>query len=144
MKRLAFVLALASLAALPFAASAQTDLPPLPTLTPTQSQQVRQEIDRYRSDTENRVARGEITPDEAERLLQWRQWQVAQQVAGLAPAPPAAEPFVGAPGPYAPAPYPYPYYYRPYYAPYYAGPPYWGLSFCAGRSFHRGFGSFCI
>ena len=28
----------------------------------------------------NRVARGEITPDDAERLLQWRQWQVAQQV----------------------------------------------------------------
>jgi hypothetical protein len=144
MKRFALVLALAALAALPFAASAQADLPPLPTLTPTQSQQVRQEIDRYRRDTENRVARGEITPDEAERLLQWRQWQVAQQVAGLAPAPPAAEPLVGAPGPYAPAPYPYPYYDRPYYAPYYAGPPYWGLSFCAGRSFHRGFGGFCI
>ena len=38
--------------------------------------------------------------------------------------------------------YPYPYY-GPYYAPGYAVPG-WGVSVCAGRAFHHGFGSFCI
>jgi hypothetical protein len=142
MPRLALTLALAGLLALPCVAGAQADTPPLPALTPDQSRQVQQEIDQYRRDTEQRVARGEITPDEAERLLQWREWQLAQQAAGLAPPPP--ERFAVTPAPYPVRPYAY--YPPPYYAPYYSAPApvFWGLSVCAGRSFHHGFGSFCI
>jgi hypothetical protein len=140
MPRFALAVALASLLTLPCLAGAQESPPPLPALTPDQSRQVQQEIDRYRNETEQRVARGEITPDEAERLLQWREWQLAQQAAGLAPPP---ERLVATPAPYPAAPYAY---YPPYYAPYYTAPApiFWGLSVCAGRSFHHGFGSFCF
>ena len=108
------------------------------------------ELDAYRRETDARVARGDITRDEAQRLVQWRQWQLAQQAAGLAPLPPRPSERVAAMPPAYPLPpppvylpppsvYPYPYYYPP---PYYA--PWWGVSVCAGRAYRHGFGSFCI
>jgi hypothetical protein len=147
MKRHAPLLLLAGLVAvLPMAVSAQSDPPPLPSLTAQQTSQVQQEVARYRADTEARVARGEITPDESERLIAWREWQLAQQAAGLAPRPPQlVERTIVAPA--YPAPYygPWPYY-GPYYGPYYAprAPVYWGLSLCAGRAYRSGWGSVCI
>ena len=141
MKRMIMALAAATLAIVPTALLAQDATPSAQPLSASQAQQVQREMDAYRRETEARVARGEITPDEAQRLLQWREWQLAQQAAGLAPAPPPpAERVVVAPPPYPAPPYYYPY---PYYAPYYVGPG-WGVSVCAGRAFHRGFGSFCI
>ena len=141
MKRMIMAVAAATLAIVPNALLAQDATPPVPPLSTSQAQQVQREMDAYRRETDARVAHGEITPDEAQRLLQWREWQLAQQAAGLAPAPPPpAERVVVAPPPYPAPPYYYPY---PYYAPYYVGPG-WGLSVCAGRAFHRGFGSFCI
>jgi hypothetical protein len=141
MKRAALSLLAAGLLAIqPLAASAQSTPPPLPELSAEQASQVEQELARYRADTEARVARGEINPDEAERLIAWREWQLAQQAAGLAPQPPMPSGPVMA-APYPPAPYYGPYYYRPYYAPYYG--PYWGLSFCAARGYRHGFGSIC-
>jgi hypothetical protein len=141
MKRMIMAVAAATLAIVPTALLAQDATPSAQALSASQAQQVQREMDGYRRETDARVARGEITPDEAQRLLQWREWQLAQQAAGLAPAPPPpAERVVVAPPPYPAPPYYYPY---PYYAPYYVGPG-WGLSVCAGRAFHRGFGSFCI
>jgi hypothetical protein len=141
MKRMIMALAAATLAIVPTALVAQDATPSAQPLSASQAQQVQREMDAYRRETDARVARGEITPDEAQRLLQWREWQLAQQAAGLAPAPPPpAERVVVAPPPYPAPPYYYPY---PYYAPYYVGPG-WGVSVCAGRAFHRGFGSFCI
>jgi hypothetical protein len=141
MKRMIMALAAATLAIVPTALLAQDATPSAQPLSASQAQQVQREMDAYRRETDARVARGEITPDEAQRLLQWREWQLAQQAAGLAPAPPPpAERVVVAPPPYPAPPYYYPY---PYYAPYYVGPG-WGVSVCAGRAFHRGFGSFCI
>jgi hypothetical protein len=79
-----FVLALG--VASPFA-SAQSSPPPLPTLNEQQSQEVNARMDAYRSATDARVARNEITADEGARLVQWREWQIAQQVAGTRAAP---------------------------------------------------------
>jgi len=139
--------ALALLAATP-AALAQSGPPPLPTLTPQQSADVKQRMDAYRQQTEARVTRGEIDPEEADRLLRWREWQLAQQAAGLAPAPMGydAPPSVTyeRPRDYVVVAPP-PYYYAPYYpypAPYYWNPrpyAYWGPSICAG-GFDRHFG----
>ncbi len=85
MKRLIALtgMTLALAAAVP-AAVAQSAPPPLPAMTPQQSSDVQQRIDRYRTETNARVARGEITPDEANRLVQWREWQFARQIT-LAP-----------------------------------------------------------
>jgi hypothetical protein len=143
MKRLALAAALAMLAAGPAAVGAQAPPPPLPELTAAQSAQVQQEVSRYRADTEARVARGEITPDEAELLIAWREWQLAQQAAGLAPRAPQIVERTGVAPYYAPAPW---YGYGPYWGPYYAPRPpvYWGLSFCAGRAWRSGWGSFCF
>jgi len=152
MKRI--IAAIASTSALILANSslAQDGAPAMPPLTAAQTQQVQSEMESYRRETDARVARGEITPDEAQRLLQWREWQLAQQAAGLAPAPPPPvdRVVVGAPAYPAPPPrydYPYPYYYPapywgPYYGPYYG--PGLGVSVCAGRYYRHGFGSFCI
>ena len=142
MKRMITVVALATLLVVPTALLAQESMPSMPPLSAGQAQQVQREMDAYRRETDARVARGEITPDEAQRLLQWREWQLAQQAAGLAPAPPPpTDRIVVAP----PSLYPAPWYYYPYpyYAPYYVAPG-WGVSVCAGRAFHHGFGSFCI
>ena len=132
---------------------AQSSPPPLPELTPQQSADVQNRVDAYRRDTEARVARGEINPDEAERLVQWREWQLAQQAAGLAPsAPPIAygtppSGYDALPRAYAVGPPPY---YGPYYrypVPYYDAPRpyyYWGPTVCAG-GFGRHFGGrFCF
>ena len=172
MKRLALVAALASLAGAPAALAQSTPpdytppsatspapaplggVPPMPSLDTNQGAEVQRQLAPYRSQIDARVARGEITPEEAGRLLQWREWQIAQQVARRTPpaggaydAPPSAvydAPPPGAdapppqgsydqatpPGPYAqaqpPVPYyyPQPYYAAPYYGPYYA-PPYY-------------------
>lgn len=140
-------------------AVAQSLPPPLPTLTTPQSSDLQQRLAPYRAATDARVSRGEITPDEANRLVRWREWQLARQAAGRAlppdyaqgtpadyDAPPtyAVPPdYDGPPGAYypvEPAPY-YGPYYR-YAAPYYWGPrpyAYWGPAVCAG-GFGRHFG----
>ncbi len=147
---------------------AQSSPPTLPVLTQQQMQDVNARMDAYRRATDARVARNEISADEAARLVQWREWQIAQQVAsapsvsrpaasdrapadhgGLPPdyrdsAPPDYYPAV--PSDYyavEPAPLYAPYYRAdvPYY-PYYYGPrpyAYWGPSVCAG-GFGRHFG----
>ena len=138
---------------------AQSAPPPLPALTPQQQQDVDARMASYRRATDERVARGEIGADDAARLLQWREWQLARQTAARGAAQPddraARPPVYDAPRPrddygpsddYAivePAPA---YVYRypaPYYpAPYYWGPrpyAYWGPSVCAG-GFGRHFG----
>src|SRR6478752_1366526 len=141
-------------------ASAQSIPPPLPSLTQPQSQELAAQMDGYRRATDTRVARNEITANEAARLVQWREWQIAQQIAATRPAPvpattagaPADNSQVppdyrdGAPPDYyavEPAPLYAPYYSPavPYY-PYYYGPrpyAYWGPSVCAG-GFGRHFG----
>ncbi len=83
-------------------ALAQSAPPPLPELTAQQSATVQQRLDSYRRQTEARVAHGEITADEADNLLKWREWQIARQVAaGVARAPQANS---GVPPDYHPAP----------------------------------------
>jgi hypothetical protein len=149
-------------------ASAQSTPPSLPPLTQAQSQELATRMDSYRRATDARVAQNEITADEGARLVQWREWQIAQQIAAATPAPPPAAtsrtptdyPPVppdyresvppasrdGAPPDYygvEPAPTYVPYYSPavPYY-PYYYGPrpyAYWGPSVCAG-GFGRHFG----
>jgi hypothetical protein len=135
-------------------ALAQSSPPPLPELTAQQSATVQQRLDAYRRQTEARVSHGEITPDEADNLLKWREWQIARQVAGVARAPqpnsdvppdyqaaqqPSNVPpdYYGAPQPSGDVP---PDYYgpppqpgyvvvqpAPYYGPYYRyRAPYWG------------------
>jgi hypothetical protein len=146
MKRWAVTVAAATFAMMGRPSFAQDGVPAPPPLTAAQSQQVQSEMEAYRRETDARVTRGEITPDEAQRLLQWREWQLAQQAAGLAPVPPPPSERVAVMPPgYAPPPaYYYPYYYPapgPYYGPYFAP---WGLSVCAGRAYRHGFGSFCI
>lgn len=138
-------------------ALAQSTPPPLPSLTAEQTEQVSQALALYRADTEARVGRGEITPDEAELLIAWRQWQLAQQMTGQAPTPGSPQATDRPPGGVAPSPYaggptyvaPYyaaPYYPAPYYGPYYAPPApyYWGFSVCGGRGYRHGWASFCI
>src|SRR5215216_1754833 len=89
MKRIIMAIAGATLATLPIALrAADAATPSPPALSAAQARQVEMEMDAYRRETDARAARGEITPDEAQRLLQWRQWQLSQQAAGLAPAPP--------------------------------------------------------
>jgi hypothetical protein len=160
MKRLIALsaIALAVQAAAPFAL-AQSSAPPLPALTPQQSSTVEQRLDPYRRQTEDRVARGEITADEADRLLRWREWQIARQVSGAASPPrqpgmvydapppdyraPRPPDYVVAEPPVVVAPPPYYYDYGPYYrpvVPYWAPRPYyWGPAICAG-GFGRHFG----
>jgi hypothetical protein len=65
---------------------AQALPPPLPQLTTQQSADLERRVDAYRKDTDARVARGEITADEADRLVKWREWQIAQRIARSAPA----------------------------------------------------------
>ena len=129
--------------------------PPMPQLDAAKSAEVQRQLGLYRTEIDGRVARGEISAEEAGRLLQWREWQIAQQVAGLAPPPgpvmeqvpaPAQRTYYAAPyyaTPYYAAPaYPYPYAY-PYYAPVYR-PYYWGASICAGGWGHHGGARVCF
>jgi len=148
-------------------AFAQSSPPALPSLTQQQTLEVDARMDAYRRATDARVARNEITADEAARLTQWREWQIAQQVAATRPPPmsvandrapldygvppdyrEAVPPDYRASAPpdyYAVEPAPaYVPYYRPAvpYYPYYYGPrpyAYWGPSVCAG-GFGRHFG----
>lgn len=136
--------------ALPAPAAAQASPPALPELTQQQSQDLAARMEPYRRETDARVARGEITPDEAARLVEWREWQMARQITGAAAAPRYGDAppdyYEARPRDYSvaePAPL-YPPYYVPYYryypAPYYARPyAYWGPSICAG-GFGRNFG----
>ena len=147
-------------------AHAQSSPPPLPALTAEQSATVDQRLGAYRQETEQRVARGEITRNEADNLLAWREWQIARQVAGddtsaarrddvppdyagdatadarsdyYAPPPGSRDYAVAAPPPYYG-----PYYYR-YPTPYYWGPyPYFGPSVCAGGFGHHFGGRVCF
>ena len=144
---------LALLAAGP-SAHAQSLPPPLPALNAQQSSAVKQRLDLYRRETEGRVTRGEISADEADRLLKWREWQIARQVVG-APAPPPATAsdspppdssaqrppdsvVTASPQSYGPPPSygPYYRYADPYWGP---RPYYWGPAICAG-GFGRHFG----
>jgi len=165
MKHLIAISMVATLAlATPMPSAAQAP-PQLPALTQQQSQDLEARMDAYRRYTDERVARGEITRDEASRLLSWREWQLARQIAstswdrtdtqGDVPpdyvAPPdddaASTPrdvYIAPPRAAYVAPPPTRYYYpAPYYpAPYYWGPrpyAYWGPSICAG-GFGRHFG----
>lgn len=151
MKRLALTLALAAVAGgYTAAAGAQSSPPALPQLSTSQSAEVQRQLDLYRTEIDGRVARGEIRAAEGDRLLKWREWQIAQQVTGAAPppgpiveqAPPVVtgQYYYAAPPVVYPAPYyaPYPYYY---YAP---RPYYWGLSVCAGGWGRHVGGRFCF
>ena len=117
-----------------------SDVPPLPTLTSDQSARVAQEVARYRSEQEARVARGEITPEEAERLIAWREWQLAQQAAGLAPRPPndcpADDRDAGVSALLRTLPL--------LRAVLRSAAAYWGFSLCAGRGWGSGWGSLVI
>lgn len=125
--------------------------PPLPALSPEQSASLDQEMERVQREVDDRIARGELQPEEAQRLLDWRRWQLARQIAGLA-QPPAEPPRIVAQRDYAAPPPPTYYgapYYGPYYGPYYAPPPryyYYGprVSLCAGGFGHHAFGSICF
>ena len=69
MKRTCLAMVLASvLLGASATASAQAMPPPLPSLTAEQSTRVQQEMDRYRRELDDRLARGNIMPDEAQRL----------------------------------------------------------------------------
>lgn len=172
MKRLALVAALASLAAAPTVLAQSTPpdytpppssgaasgaVPPLPALNASQSAEVQRQLAPYRSQIDARIGRGEITADEGGRLLQWREWQIARQVAAGAaydqappgttydPAPPAGGAYEQAPPPgpaYDPAPPPpaRPYYSQPYYVPYYAPyyAPYYGPTYYAPAPYYWG------
>ena len=136
-------IALALLAVAPVAL-AQPSPPPLPALSPQQTSAVKQRLDPYRRETEARVTRGDISADEADRLLKWREWQIARQVAGT--APPKTIVYDSPPPDYVPPPsddvvVEPPVYYPPYYAaPYWAPRPYyWGPAICTG-GFGRHFG----
>ena len=121
MKRLALAAALAAVLTGGYAAvaGAQSNPPALPPLNASQQALVQQQLDLYRTESDGRVARGEITADEAGRLLRWREWQLSQQALGLGPpadappgpiagdAPPPVTRYVAPPVYYAPA---YPYY----------------------------------
>ena len=178
MKRLALVAALASLAGAPavLAQSTPSDyvppstaapmpapsgsVPPMPSLDTNQSAEVQRQLAPYRTQIDARVTRGEITPDEAGRLLQWREWQIAQQVARTASrsapvydqAPPpdydqgqsagdqgppsGAQPYQAQPY-YGQQPYAQPYY-APYYGPYYAPPYYYAPRYYAPAPYYWG------
>jgi hypothetical protein len=79
------LLAMAALAAGAAAAQGGGSPPPLAPLTAEQSAQVDQRFALYRAEVDARVARGELAPDEAWRLLRWHEWQLTQQAAGAAP-----------------------------------------------------------
>ena len=80
-----------------------------------------------------------VRPAPPERRVEPRDDSLSRQpLAVIEPPPRDVSPPYPAPRYY----YPYPYY-GPYYAPGYAVPG-WGVSVCAGRAFHHGFGSFCI
>jgi hypothetical protein len=96
-----FVLALGVASPL---ASAQSSPPPLPTLSEQQSQELNARMDAYRRATDARVARNEITADEGTRLEQWREWQIAQQIAGAQTAPVPATTIERAPPDYGGVP----------------------------------------
>ena len=123
-------------------ALAQSEAPQMPALSPEQTQNLNNEMSRYQADVDARVQRGELAPDEAQRLLDWRRWQLARQIAGLTPTEP---PRVIVRQEYAPPPPVYydPYYYQPppYYRPYWYGP---RVSVCAGGFGHHSFGSLCF
>ncbi len=144
-----YALAAAGALALPLGATAQP-APTMPSMTAEQSAQLNDEMAIERRTMETRVARGEVTPDEAERFLAWRQWQIAQQLTGAAPSPSAAtsnpveSPPVVRRYVYT---YPAPYYYAPgpyYSGPYYPGPRYWGPVVCAGGWGHHFGGRVCF
>jgi DNA-binding transcriptional regulator YdaS (Cro superfamily) len=138
-------LAAAAAFTVPIAASAQASNPVMPSLTPEQSTQVQQQVAAERRTMEARVGQGEVTPDEAERFLAWREWQIAQQVAGVAPPPSAAvQRQLDSPPPRYVYENPSPYYYGP--APYYYGPApyYWGPTVCAGSWGRHGGGRLCF
>jgi hypothetical protein len=134
------LIALAMTAALAASAGALAQSPTedYPPLTSEQSARVKDQVAAERRTIEARVASGEITPDEAERYLGWREWQIARQVAGVAPPPTVQAPAR------PPVRYADPYYYG---APgYYVAPRayYWGPSICAGGWGHHGGGSICF
>ena len=149
MKTQCLALVFAALASSASIAAAQSMPPPLPALTADQQSRVQQDMQTFSAEVENRVNRGELAPDDADRLLAWHEWQVAQQAAGVAPqAAPAptrtrvvqAPPVVVERPYYAPPVYYGPY---PYYAPYYVAP-WWGPAICAGGWGRHGGGRVCF
>ena len=130
-------------------AIASTMPPPLPTLDAAQSSRLDERMRLLRHEIDGRVSRGEMTASEAERLLAWREWQIARQIAGIAPPNPAyvtpnyppqpGEP--GVPPDYRAAP-PAPLYYSAPYPVYAPWPAFgWGATVCGGgfgRHFRAG------
>ncbi|HZQ62957.1 MAG TPA: hypothetical protein VFC24_16500 [Casimicrobiaceae bacterium] len=140
MKKGLMALALAgALGAVALPTLAQTSPPPLPALSAEQSENLNREMTRYRADVDARVARGELSQEEAQKLIEWRRWQLARQIAGLTPPEP---PRVVVQREYVYPPPPA-YYYDPWYRPY---PYYWGprVSVCAGGWGRHSFGSVCF
>jgi hypothetical protein len=139
MKKTLLALGLAgALAGVAPPAAADSGPPPLPALSAEQSANLNDEMTRYRAQIDERVARGELRPDEAQRLVEWRRWQLARQIAGLVPPEP---PRVIVQPEYAYRPYAYDPYYGPYYGPRYYAP---RVSVCAGGWGRHSFGSLCF
>lgn len=144
------VAAMLALTALPAAAQTSTAAGSV-RLTEQEQAYVNNTLSAYKNEVDARLARGDITPDEAQRLLAWRQWQLSQQLAGTAPSSnilegqaPADAQRAAAPRP----PYPYPYYapwgYGGYYAaPYAPGPAFYG-GVCLGGASRNFAGRVCI
>ena len=141
-------LALAASALIAFPTAAQNAIGSV-RLTDEQQAYVDRTLESYKNEVDARLARGDITPDEAQRLLAWRQWQLAQQIAGTAPPSNILEGQAQADARRAAAPpYPYPYY-APwgwgygYFGPYAPGPVIYG-GVCVGGASHNFAGRVCI
>lgn len=77
---------------LPAAAAAEPMRPVLPKLSAAQVANLDKQRELYRREVADRVHRGEITAAAAKNLVDAREWQVAEQLWGLAPADSGASP----------------------------------------------------
>ena len=125
-----------------FSAAGQAPPPPPPALAAAQSEAVQQQLNLYRKEVDARLARGDITRDKAQRLVDWRAWQLAQQQSGLAPRSEVLERQAQADAERAAWEREI-YLSQPYY---YAPPPavYWGPVICAGGWRRHVHGTVCF
>jgi len=113
-----------------------------PALTDAQARDVQRELDRYRQDVQQRLAQGAITPDEAQRLVGWRQWQLAQLAAGAVAPSQIFEQQARVDAERATSPPPYGYYNG--YAPAYGATGVVRPGVCAGGGGRGWTGSVCF